>query len=95
MEEIQFQTLRDQWALKAPLPDRETILMYMKIDQQANPHNDTYLNKKPRRSEAEIVSDRAYSYADSVLTQQYGLEYQTWLRNNRYKEVWGVVCRQN
>lgn len=93
MLEIDFQPLRDQWALKAPLPDNETILMYKRFDQQANPHNEPYHNKKPRRTEAEIISDLAYSFADQVLAQQYGQTYKSWL-SDKYCEEWGLVCRR-
>lgn len=91
MEAMEFQALRDQWALKAPFPSKDRIESQMRMDMTANPHNEPYHNKKPRRSEAEIVSDLSYAFADSVLTQQYGVMYKDWLRDTGYREQWGVM----
>jgi hypothetical protein len=88
---MNFQALRDQWALKAPFPSKDRIETQMQMDRNANPHNEPYHNKKPRRSEAEIVSDLSYSFADAVLTKQYGDMYKGWLNATGYTEVWGVV----
>lgn len=93
--EIDFQNLRDQWALKAPTLAKESIQMEYQMDRNLNPHNEPYLNKKPLRSEAEIVSDRAYTFADAVLAKQYPVEYKDWLEENGYFTKWGVVVKTN
>lgn len=81
---IDFQTLRDQWALKAPPVGRDEMLSKLRYDQALNPHNDSY--KPERRSETEIISDSAYQFADGVLTRQYGKTYETWLKEQGYEE---------
>lgn len=86
---IDFEHLRNELALKFPYPSKDRINMEQGYDMNANPHNDNYANKKPRRSEAEIVSDLAYGFADAFLSKQYTNEYQLWLRENT-REVWGV-----
>jgi hypothetical protein len=91
MDEIDFQNLRDQWALKAPLPTKDRVALQLNLDRNANPHNDPYHNKKPRRSETQIVSDLAYTFADEVLIQQYGTRYTLWLKDHFYEEKWGVI----
>ena len=58
-------------------------------DRQGNPHNEPYPNKRTRRTEAEIVSDLAYTFADKVLGNQYGVEYSEWLKLH-CEEKWGV-----
>lgn len=83
-----FKELRDQWALKAPTPNKDLIYSQSEVDRMANPHNDPYPNKRPRRTEAEIICDLAYQFADGVLRHQYGYEYSTWLKNN-CTEKWG------
>jgi hypothetical protein len=93
MDMIDFQILRDQWALKAPLPDKDTLRYEFQKDQQANPHNDGH-GKKPRRCEAEIISDRAYTLADEVLGKQYPNLYKIWLKENGYGERWGVTIKE-
>ena len=85
-----FQELRDQWALKAPTPSEADIRFEQQRDRQANPHNDNYANKKPIRSVAEIISDSAYVFSDTVLTNQYRSYYRDWLRDNGYIEKWNV-----
>ncbi len=86
-----FQELRDQWALKAPTPSEADIRSEQQRDMQANPHNENYHNKKPRRNVAEITSERAYVFADTVLTNQYQSYYTHWLRENGYTEKWNVM----
>ena len=83
-----FQQLRDAWALKAVVAEGR-IRSQMQIDMQANPHNENYPNKRPRRTEAEIISDLSYEFADNVLGAQYPGLYPTWMRDNGYKLVWG------
>ena len=83
-----FQQLRDAWALKAVIT-QDRIEAQMRIDMNANPHNDNYPNKRPRREPAVIVSDLSYEFADNVLGAQYPGLYPTWLRANGYKLVWG------
>lgn len=80
MSNPDFQPLRDQWALKFPYPATYNIESQLRLDKAANPHNDSY--KPPFRSEAEIVSDLAYHFADCVLKQQYGLLYRDWIKTN-------------
>ena len=90
LEELpKFQELRDKWALLAPI-SKDRIDMQATIDHNANPHNDSYINKKPRRSEPEIISDLAYQFADGVLKKQYGSLYGSWLQDNGYKDFWGT-----
>ena len=77
-----FERLRNEWALKAPLPTKEAMDMEYRSDQWANPHNEPYANKRQRRSEGEIVADRSYHFADEILKRQYGRLYQQWLREH-------------
>ena len=86
-----FTRLRDEWALKHPYPSKDRLDSEFRMDQLANPHNEPYHNKKPRRSEAQIVSDLAYTFADNVLLQQHGTIYKTWLSLNGIREKWGVL----
>ena len=58
-------TLRDCFAIHAPQPDRDQILLQRQIDRSRNPHNDTH--KPPIRSEIEIIADLAFEYADAML----------------------------
>lgn len=85
-----FFSMRNAWALRAPQPTPERIHTQMELDRQANPHNEPYHNKKPRRSEAEIVSDLAFAYADTILLTQLGDAYKQWLRENTV-ERFGLV----
>lgn len=89
-----FQHLRDQWALKA-CPTESDIRHQQSMDQQANPHNDNYANKRPRRSQSEIVSDLAYKYADEVLGAQYGMFYELWLTKSGYVTKWNFLRKGN
>lgn len=93
VSDIDFQTSRDQWALKAPLPSRDRVEAQGQMDRQANPHNENYHNKQPRRSEVEIVSDLSYTYANSVLYKQYGQEYVDWLNDNGYVMRWNQIFK--
>lgn len=86
-----FQTLRDQWALRSPSPCQISLQTQAQMDRNANPHNEPYHNVKPRRSEAEICSDIAYQFADSVLRKQYGGQYNSWLEDSGYVDHWGTV----
>lgn len=87
MTDMDFQALRDQWALKAPLPSKDVVQSQADMDRHANPHNDSY--RRPRRSEAEIISDLAYQFADAALKQQYGWHYTNWLKSQKYEEKCG------
>lgn len=93
---INFADLRIQWALKHT-PSRESINLQYDMDRQANPHNENYPNKRPRRGEAQIVSDLCYEFADTVLTQQYSWSYREWLRSNcsqdQFTQVWKETAR--
>lgn len=82
--ETEFFKLRNEWALKMPYPDKDTLDMYMRLDMAKNPHGDSH--KPKRRSTAEIVSDMAYGYADEILKQQYGFNYRNWLNNHTEKD---------
>lgn len=83
-----FQSLRDSWALKSPLPSKEDLDMQAMFDRQANPHNEPYHNKRPRRTDREIHSDLAYRFADVVLYTQYGQPYEDWLQGAGYAKRW-------
>jgi hypothetical protein len=81
MIENDFERLRNEWATKANIDDG-TISYEMGVDQRANPHNEPYHNKRPRRERAVIVSDCSYIFADGVLTRQYGRKYTDWRDDN-------------
>lgn len=51
---MDFQTLRDQWAVKAPTPSTEEVEMQASIDRSANPHNEPYHNNRPLHLEARV-----------------------------------------
>ena len=91
---IDFQTLRDNWALKYPYPTNEIINQQYQMDRLTNPHNESHHNKKPIRSINKIISDLSYQFADDVLSNQYGETYCTWRKYNDYVEVWGVWKKQ-
>ena len=74
----QLLALRDAWALRAPLPDKDQLGYMSQRDRNLNPHNDNY--KPPLRSEKELVSDYVYAYADQMLTRQYKKEYESFLK---------------
>jgi len=76
-----FERLRNEWALKANV-SKDTLDLERSLDQRANPHNEPYHNKKPRRTDNQIIADRSYSFADEVLTRQYGRKYTEWLAAN-------------
>lgn len=86
----EFQKLRDLWALKCIVIQSQIDRERMR-DRQANPHNE--FNKKPIREDAEIISDLSYTFADKVLKSQYGRDYENWLQQNDYNEVWHVLKR--
>jgi len=89
---MDFQTLRDQWALKMPFPSASDIDFQRTKDRNNNPHNENYSNKPPLRSTDEIVHDLAYSSADAILMRQYGTEYTAWLSRDylqdHHTKVW-------
>lgn len=87
--QIDFEKLRNELALKCPYPSKDRLDMEFRADMNANPHNDNYQNKKPRRGEAEIVSDISYAFADSFLLKQYTQEYQMWMQANTV-DKWGA-----
>jgi len=58
-------TLRDWFALHAPEPSAAAVNMVMQMEQQANPHNDSY--KPKRRGDAEIKCALRYKFADEML----------------------------
>lgn len=75
-----WDNFRNKWALKAPMPSEETIMVYIKNDRALNPHNDSY--KPPLRSKDEIISDLSFIFADKALSQQFGRPYTRWLEEN-------------
>jgi hypothetical protein len=77
MIEHDFERLRNEWALKAVI-SKETVDYECEADRLANPHNEPYHNKRPRRERAAIVSDCSYIFADGVLVRQYGRTYVDW-----------------
>ena len=89
----EFQKLRDAWALRSPVPSKEDMDYEFRKDQTANPHNEPYHNKKPRREAAQIHSDRAYAFADAVLKRQYGQPYMDWLTTYYVEDRWGEGFR--
>lgn len=89
MDKLNFHQLRDKWALKATVTE-EDIRYQQQMDAQANPHNEPYHNKKPRRDRAAIISDLSYTFADRALKAQYRSVYDEWLQHN-CEEVWGVM----
>ncbi len=91
----EFQRLRDEWALKAPLPSDHEMQMEQQRDRQANPHNDPYHNKKPLRDRSTVIGDLAYNFADQILENQYGSYYRDWLRTAGYSEKWGTFKKEH
>mgnify|MGYP003545985135 CR=1 FL=1 len=91
---LDFSNLRAQWALKYQ-PSKSQIEMEFRSDQMANPHNENYYNKRPRREEAQIISDLCYLHADGVLNQQYGSVYSRWLKENTDEDRWTQVHREH
>ena len=89
--EMDFAKLRNDWALKSVVP-KDRLDMERQADYNANPHNDSYANKRPRRSDSEIISDVSFSNADAVLARQYGKTYTYWLasvaRQDHFTQVW-------
>lgn len=79
-----FQKLRDEWALKMPMPSKEQMDTEAMLDRQKNPHNDNY--KPELRSPTQIVSDLSYKFADAVLLRQYGDTYKEWMKRERYED---------
>lgn len=61
-------SLRDYIAIHAPEPAREDVHFVMQMEQQANPHNDSY--KPRRRGEAEIRCALRYKFADAMLEER-------------------------
>lgn len=59
-------SLRDYFAIRVPEPTKDEIDQQFRNDQTANPHGDTY--KQKRRSRLEIISDLRYAYADAMIT---------------------------
>jgi len=89
---LNYAVLRALHALEHDV-SREDINLQLRIDQMGNPHNEPYPNKRPRREEAQIVSDLKYQHADKVLMHQHGYEYKEWLKRNgfeqdRWTETW-------
>lgn len=82
MDKIDFQTLRDQWALKAPTPSEAEIRSQQERDRNLNMFNDDH--KPSLRSVAEIHSDLAYKFADEVLHNQYPPAYTKFLNTSGY-----------
>lgn len=80
--ELDFELLRAQWALKAPMPSEADLTFERTRDMQSNPHNDRRPSLRDRRNFSEITSDCAYEFADGVLKRQYGRPYEEWLEAN-------------
>lgn len=92
---MDFQRLRDEWALKVPVPTKAEIEHQQAIDRNANPHNDNYPNKRPIRSVAQIICDVCYTQADNILRRQYPNEYSVWLEREGYRtNQWGITTKE-
>lgn len=87
-----FQMLRDQLAVSSVISG-DDIKTQQLVDQQANPHNEPYHNKRPRRDRAEIESDLMYRRADKILRTQYGDQYTKWLSSNGFVVKWDFIRR--
>ena len=87
-----FQMLRDQLAVSSTISN-DDIRMQQNIDMNANPHNENYANKRPRRDRAEIESDLMYRRADKILSTQYGDQYVKWLKENGFVSKWDFTRR--
>lgn len=87
---LDFSYLRSQWALKYE-PSQSQIDLENSRDYAANPHNEPYHNKKPRRETAQIISDLCFHFADQVLLRQYGHNYRTWLQDHCEEDRWTKV----
>lgn len=59
----QVALLRDEMAMRAPMPTEGAIKFEADADRMANPHGDTY--KPARRSVLEIEWDLRYAWADA------------------------------
>ena len=92
-QRLDFAALRQHWALKAPIPTDDVIDMHRRRDQAGNPHNDGY-GKCPRRDTNEIIGDLCYCFADTILTNQYGRDYTSFLQTT-HEERWGRWVRRN
>jgi len=88
---IDFQNLRDQWALKWPYSE-SSVAMQRQADRNANPHNDGP-PKRPIREDSQIISDLSYRFADEVLKQQYGIVYIHWW-DDEFIIEWGFPKRR-
>jgi hypothetical protein len=75
-------------------PHKDIIATYRTLDAQRNPHNEPYHNKAPRRSDAQIISDLCFTFADDMLTQQYGSVYTSWLELSCEKDRFNGVYKQ-
>lgn len=51
--------------VNAPEPSKEAIRLSMQMDQQKNPHNDSY--KPALRSEQQIIADYKFDYAQAMV----------------------------
>lgn len=91
-DEIDFESLRNQWALRYH-PSESRIQLQRDMDHRANPHNEPYHNKRPRRTDDEIISDLCFDHADSVLKRQYGNRYMKWLEVNYTPDRWTLAWR--
>jgi len=89
--QVNFEDMRNTLALKCVVTS-DQIDMERRSDRAANPHNDDY--KRPIRSEAEVVSDRSYAFADDFLKRQYGEKYQVWLQLNTFKDHYRPELRR-
>lgn len=58
-------TLRDYFAVRAPAPTKEAVELIMRMEQQANQHNDHY--KPARRGILEIECALRYKWADAMI----------------------------
>lgn len=59
--------LLDLGALAAPAPTEDQIRSEQTRDRNANPHNEPYHNKPPRRGRDEIIWDLRYRHAHEAL----------------------------
>lgn len=58
-------SLRDYFAIRAPVPTKEAVDLILRMEQQANPNNDSY--KPNRRGVLEIECSLRYKWADEML----------------------------
>jgi hypothetical protein len=84
----EWNKMRNLWALSATV-SQSCINMQRQHDRDANPYNEDRTGKPKIRSEAEIVSDIRYQFADQALTHQFSSVYTDFLKSSGYIEIRG------